>query len=247
MAFSVFAQVLLPILVVVASGYLLQRRLELDLQSVNRLSLYLLSPALIFSSLVQSRIEVTFDRAVLFFVVQAILAQTLAIYIAGAGHGDRRGGLVQLLKMPQIYALLAALAVRFGGLRLDPAGEGILNDVFRGVALVGDAAVPLLLIILGLQLAETGRISEGPKVALATVLRLGLSVPLAVGLSYLLNLEELSTKLAVMLSSMPTAVNVTILAIEFNVRPRFVSSVVVVSTAASVFTLTLILVLLGVG
>jgi predicted permease len=63
-----------------------------------------------------------FDRAVLFFVVQAILAQTLAIYIAGAGHGDRRGGLVQLLKMPQIYAVLAALAVRFGGLRLDPAG-----------------------------------------------------------------------------------------------------------------------------
>lgn len=309
MAFSVFAQVLLPILVVVASGYMLQRRLELDLQSVNRLSLYLLSPALIFSSLVQSRIEVSetlrigafmalfvitigavtwlvafllqldtidraalmlcvmfmnagnyglpaarfafgqegFDRAVLFFVVQAILAQTLAVYIAGAGHGDWRGGLVRLLRMPQIYAVLAALAVRFGGLRLDPAGEGILNDVFRGVALVGDAAVPLLLIILGLQLAETGRISEGPKVALATVLRLGLSVPLAVGLSYLLNLDELSTMLAVMLSSMPTAVNVTILAIEFNVRPRFVSSVVVVSTAASVFTLTLILVLLGVG
>ena len=86
----------------------------------------------------------------------------------------------------------------------------------------------------------------GPKVALATALRLGLSVPLAIGLSYALNLDGLSTKLAIMLSSMPTAVNVTILAIEFNVRPRFVSSVVVVSTAASVFSLTLILVLLGV-
>jgi malate permease and related proteins len=307
-ALTVFAQVLLPILVVVASGYLLQRRLELDLHSVNRLSLYLLSPALIFSALAQSRIEATetiritafmtlfvvaiglvtwlvalvlrldgidraalmlcvmfmnagnyglpaarfafgqegFDRAVLFFVVQAILAQTLAIYIAGAGHGDRLGGLVQLLKMPQVYAVLAVLAVRLGGLRLDPEGEGILNDVFRGVDLVGDAAVPLLLIVLGLQLAETGRISEGPKVALATALRLGLSVPLAIGLSYALNLDGLSTKLAIMLSSMPTAVNVTILAIEFNVRPRFVSSVVVVSTAASVFSLTLILVLLGV-
>ncbi|HEX2181349.1 MAG TPA: AEC family transporter [Rubrobacteraceae bacterium] len=308
MALTVFAQVLLPILVVVASGYLLQRRLELDLQSVNRLSLYLLSPALIFSALAQSRIEATealrigafmtlfvvsiglvtwlvalvlrldgidraalmlcvmfmnagnyglpaarfafgqegFDRAVLFFVVQAILAQTLAIYIAGAGHGDRLGGLVQLLKMPQVYAVLAVLAVRLGGLRLDPEGEGILNDVFRGVDLVGDAAVPLLLIVLGLQLAEAGRISEGPKVALATALRLGLSVPLAIGLSYALNLDGLSTKLAVMLSSMPTAVNVTILAIEFDVRPRFVSSVVIVSTAASVFSLTLILVFLGV-
>jgi predicted permease len=39
---------------------------------------------------------------------------------------------------------------------------------------------------------------------------------------------------------------VGVVGIEFNVRPRFVSSVVVVSTAASVFTLTLILVLLGV-
>jgi malate permease and related proteins len=307
-ALTVFAQVLLPILVVVAAGYLLQRRFELDLRSVNRLSLYLLSPALIFSALAQSRIEATetlrisafmtlfvvaigfitwlvalilrfdsidraalmlcvmfmnagnyglpaaqfafgqegFDRAVLFFVVQAILAQTLAIYIAGAGHGDRLGGLVQLLKMPPVYAVVAALALRLAGIRLDPTGGGILNDLFRGVDLVGDAAVPLFLVVLGLQLAETGRISEGPKVALATVLRLGLSVPLAVGLAYLLNLDGLSTKLAIMLSSMPTAVNVTILAIEFNVRPRFVSSVVVVSTAASVFSLTLILVLLGV-
>ena len=309
MALSVFAQVLLPIVVVVASGYLLQRRLELDLQSVNRLSLYLLSPALIFSSLVQSRIEATetlrigafmtlfvvsigavtwlvalvlrieaidraalmlcvmfmnagnyglpaaqfafgregFDRAVLFFVVQAILAQTLAIYIAGAGHGDRLGGLLRLLRMPQIYAVLAALAVRLGGVRLDPAGEGILNYLFRGVDLVGDAAVPLLLIILGLQLAETGWTGEAPKVALATVLRLGLSVPLALLLAHLLGLNELSTKLAVMLSSMPTAVNMIILAIEFDVRPRFVSSVVVVSTVASMLSMTLILVLLGVG
>ena len=309
MALSVFAQVLLPIVVVVASGYLLQRRLELDLQSVNRLSLYLLSPALIFSSLVQSRIEATetlrigafmtlfvvsigavtwlvalvlrieaidraalmlcvmfmnagnyglpaaqfafgregFDRAVLFFVVQAILAQTLAIYIAGAGHGDRLGGLLRLLRMPQIYAVLAALAVRLGGVRLDPAGEGILNYLFRGVDLVGDAAVPLLLIILGLQLAETGWTGEAPKVALATVLRLGLSVPLALLLAHLVGLNELSTKLAVMLSSMPTAVNMIILAIEFDVRPRFVSSVVVVSTVASMLSMTLILVLLGVG
>jgi hypothetical protein len=33
-AFSVFAQVLLPILVVVGSGYLLQRRVKLEIHSV---------------------------------------------------------------------------------------------------------------------------------------------------------------------------------------------------------------------
>jgi hypothetical protein len=38
--------------------------------------------------------------------------------------------------MPQIYAVLAALAFRLGGVRLDPMGGGILNDVFRGVDLI---------------------------------------------------------------------------------------------------------------
>ena len=145
MAFSVFAQVLLPIMVVVASGYLLQRRLELDLQSVNRLSLYLLSPALIFSSLVQSRIEVT---------------ETL-----------------------RIGAFMTLFVISIGAITW----------------------------------------------FVAIVLRL-----------------EAIDRAAMMLSSMPTAVNVTILAIEFDVRPRFVSSVVAVSTVASVLSLTLILVLLGV-
>ena len=174
------------------SGYLLQRRLELDLQSVNRLSLYLLSPVLIFSSLVQSRIEATetlrigafmrlfvisigavawlvalvlrleaidraalmlcvmfmnagnyglaaaqfafgregFDRAVLFFVVQAILAQTLAIYIVGAGRGDRRGGLFQLLRMPQICAVLAALAVSGEGFDSTPRAKALSTTCF---------------------------------------------------------------------------------------------------------------------
>jgi len=42
-------------------------------------------------------------------------------------------------------------------------------------------------------------------------------------------------------ASMPTAVNVTILATEFNVRPQFVSSVVVVSTIASLLSLIVLL------
>jgi len=40
---------------------------------------------------------------------------------------------------------------------------------------------------------------------------------------------------------MPTAVNVTILASEFNVRPQFVSSVVVVTTLGSLVSLVVLL------
>jgi malate permease and related proteins len=194
MVLVVFAQVLLPILVVVGVAYLLQRQFDLEVQSINRVSIYLLSPALIFTSLVRTSLEAEetlqisafmvlfiltigvlswsvsralgmdtmttsalllcvmfmnagnyglplaqfafgeerLRRAVLFFVVQAILAQTLAVYIAGAGHGSWREGLTRLIHMPQIYAVLAALIVRGYGIQINSSDEGILNDLFRG-------------------------------------------------------------------------------------------------------------------
>jgi predicted permease len=150
------------------------------------------------------------------------------------------------LRMPPLYAVLTALVVRFGGMRSALMGDGILGDLFRGVALVGDATVPILLVILGLQLAEIEGIDQKRLVALAGGLRLVLSVPIALLLAGSLGLDELSTKLAVILASMPTAVNMTIFAIEFDVRPRYVSSVVTTSTVASVVTLTVLLAFVGV-
>jgi malate permease and related proteins len=43
---------------------------------------------------------------------------------------------------------------------------------------------------------------------------------------------------------MPTAVNVIVLALEFDLRPKLVSSIVIVSTALSFVTLTVLLVVL---
>ena len=187
--------------------------------------------------------EEGFERAA-FFAVQAVLEQTLAVHILGAGHGDLRGGFRRLLRMPQLYAILAALAVRLGGAAPTLLDDGVLGNLFSGVSLVSDAAVPILLVVLGLQLAKAEGIREGRWVALATGLRLLVSVPIALVLAGLLGLDDLSADLAVLLASMPTAVNMSILSIEFNVRPRFVGSVVtVVPTAASVLTLTLLLIL----
>jgi predicted permease len=55
-ALEVFVRVLLPIVVVVGAGFLLRRRLGLDVRSVNRVSIYLLSPALIFVALTEARL-----------------------------------------------------------------------------------------------------------------------------------------------------------------------------------------------
>jgi hypothetical protein len=304
---EVFAQVLLPIFVVVGLGYLLRRYVALDVRSVNRMSIYLFSPVLIFTLLTQVRVTPTetlritafmlgfivliglatwlvcrmlgyswahtaslllcvmfmnagnyglpvsrfafgeegFQLAALFFVVQAILAQTLAVYIAAAGgSGGWREGVVRLLRMPPIYAVLAALLIRAVGLELDPEGTRVVDELFRGLDLVAEAGIALLLVILGMQLAESEGVGDRPQVALATGLRLLLSVPLALGLAWLLGLQGLPFKLAVLLTSMPTAVNMIILAVEFDLRPQFVANVVTASTVASMASLTILLAVL---
>jgi hypothetical protein len=76
------------------------------------------------------------------------------------------------------------------------------------------------------------------------IIRLFAAVPLSYGLAYVLGLDPLPTKLAVVLGSMPTAVNVIVLALEFDLRPKLVSSIVIVSTALSFVTLTVLLVVL---
>jgi malate permease and related proteins len=310
MLLEVFAQVMVPILVVVGSGYLLRLTLDLDLRPLSRVSLYLLSPALTFSSLVEAEIaqgqtlriiafsvllvgimaaltlaasgmfgfsretntalmlstmftntgnyglplalfafgQQGFEQAILFFVMQGVMVQTLGIYLAGSGQGGWRDGVATLFKMPQLYAVVAALALRWAGPELVTASENLAGNLFKGVSLMGEAAIPVLLVLLGAELARAEvATGDAAGISVAVVIRLFAAVPISYGLAYALELDPLSTNLAVVLGSMPTAVNVTVLAIEFDLRPKLVSSIVIVSTILSFFTLTILLGALGAG
>src|ERR671916_3072519 len=203
---EVFAQIMVPILVVVGGGYLFRLTVNMDLRPLSRVSLYLLSPALIFSSLVEAEIaggqtlrivafsvllvgimavltlaaggvfgfsretntvlmlstmftntgnyglplalfafgQQGFEGAILFFVMQGILVQTIGIYLASSGHGGWREGAATLLKMPQLYAVGAALALRWAGTAIVTTSENIASNLFRGVSLMGEAAIPIL-------------------------------------------------------------------------------------------------------
>jgi predicted permease len=186
-----------------------------------------------------------FEQAILFFVMQGILVHTLGIYLASSGQSGWRKGAASLLKMPQLYAVGAALALRWIGPEIVTASENIASDLFRGVSLMGDAAIPILLVLLGAELAraeiDTGDVSG---ISVAVVIRLFLAVPISYGLAYVLGLDPLPMRLAMVLGSMPTAVNVIVLALEFDLRPKLVSSIVIVSTVLSFVTLTVLLVVL---
>jgi predicted permease len=129
----------------------------------------------------------------------------------------------------------------------------LLPSLYQAIKLLSQAAVPVFMLVLGMQLGGNGgkdepgaRLPAGAMV-LAGVNRLVLSPLLAWGLVSLVGLEGVTGQATIMEAAMPSAVLMVILAIEFDAQPRFVSAVVVGTTLASMVTLTLLLSLWGVG
>ena len=84
-------------------------------------------------------------------------------------------------------------------------------------------------------------IKEFKMVAVATVLRLWVGLAVALGLLELLQVDTLTRNALLVQAAAPTAVITIVLATEFNSRPALATGAVVISTIASIPTLTLLL------
>jgi predicted permease len=81
----------------------------------------------------------------------------------------------------------------------------------------------------------------------ATVMRLGGGAAAGLLLSPVFGLEGVARQAGTLQSAMPSAVIATILATEYDVEPAFVTSVVLITTLLSPFTLTPLLAMLRAG
>jgi predicted permease len=117
----------------------------------------------------------------------------------------------------------------------------------RPIELLSDAAIPVMMLVLGMQL-ERGAWPERPGlVAAAAGLSLVASPLVALGLVSLLGLHGLARQAALVESAMPSAVITTILALEFDIGPRFVTAAVVATTILSPLTVALLIAFLKGG
>lgn len=196
------------------------------------------------------------DRAVVYAVAHAVLANTVGVYIAARGQaGGVRQALRQVLRIPMAYAVLLALLLRWAGVSFTGTVTwwgteiALLPSIYRAVELLSRAAIPLFLLVLGLQLGnprEAGldqkeeRRIPWPQL-LAGLTRLVLSPTLAWGLVQLLGLTGVAAQATILEAAMPSAVISVILATEFNTKPRFVTQVVMGTTLFSMLTLTALL------
>ena len=117
----------------------------------------------------------------------------------------------------------------------------------RTLELVGQAAIPLSLIALGMGLAEFG-VREGARVSIAIcTVKLALQPLVVYALARLLALPALETQSVVMLASLPVGANVYLMAREFGALQGPVAASLVLSTLLAALTTPIVLVLSGAG
>ena len=172
--------------------------------------------------------------AVVVFVVFNIPLASWAIWVAAGGGASPWRGLKETLRIPILHATVLAFALAGLGWKLP-------GPVMKSLALLGEAAIPLLMVILGMQLERTSVLRAPGSLIAATFLRLAVSPFLAWGLTVALGLSGLEQKVVVLQTSTPAAVLPLLYALRFDCRPDWIASNLLVSTLASGATLAVIL------
>jgi len=172
-------------------------------------------------------------RAVVYYIFSTLAVYTAGVTIASLGKKSIWQALGQVFTVPAVYGLLAA-----AGLRLVNWQLPLMLD--RAITLLSEAALPVMLVLLGLQMAEA---REWPRARLilmgvACFLQLIIAPVVGLTLAYLFGLTGVTRQAAVMEASMPTAVITTILAVEYDLDAAFITGTVILSTVLSPLTLT---------
>lgn len=176
-----------------------------------------------------------FSHAMGFFVVMNVASQTLGRAIA-SGHGGVKG----LWRAPILPA--AALGVLCAWFQWTPP-----DWIMRALTMIGGAAIPAMLIMLGASLATMTPHHLGRSFFLSFV-RIGGGALLGAAIGFLFGLRGLALDVFILQASMPVAVVNYGFAFMWGNEPENVASLIAISTALSVASIPLLLgVLMALG
>ena len=179
--------------------------------------------------------------AVIFFVVSSVLMFTVGVFVASQGKYSLKQSINHIIRLPLIYAILAAAAAKMSGITVP-------QPILQGVGLMGQASIPCMLVVLGIELAHSKfqrtSTEDWGFLSLTSVIKLLLPILVVALISQAIGLTGLARNVALVQASMPTAVFIVILTLKYGGNSRFATNAVVISTLASVATLTLLLAIL---
>ena len=166
--------------------------------------------------------------AVVVFAVMAILSFTLGIWFVSGG-----GSLLRLVQEPLVGATLLGALFLWQGWQTP---EFLTN----ALGLIGDMAIPLMLITLGVAVARLETKAIGRAVALS-VIKLVVCIAAAWTTAKLFGLDQVPAAILIMQVATPVAVTSYLLAEKYGADAQPVAGLVVVSTLLSVIAFPILL------
>jgi len=291
-----FLSVILPIMAVFASGFTLQRIRALDVRSISAVSLYILSPALVFVSLYEAEFnsgyiviivymfvlfyimvglnkllakifhwqpktesaailatgfmnsgnyglpvvlfslgEKAVPYAIFIMVVQALQNNFFGIYYASRSTSGIKRAFKNVMKMPTTYAAVLAFVLHLFHI-------SVPEPIMSTLSMVGDAAIPVMMVMLGIQLGSIMGLKLNWKVVISSVTLKMIAAPIIAYIFVsIVDADPIISAVLIIISAMPTAATTTMYAIEFDTEPDLVSSITFISTVMSIVTLSILL------
>jgi predicted permease len=177
--------------------------------------------------------EAALSRAVIYYVFNSLAVYTLGVAIAASGRRPWREVFWHALFLPTTLAVSVAGLMRWFSL-------AVPQPLDVAIGLLSQSAIPVMLMLLGLQLAGIGSFpwSRLVLIGAAALSQLVLAPLVTLGLAAAMHLSGVAFQAVVIESAMPTAVITTILAVEYDLDMTLVSGSVVLSTLLSPLTLT---------
>ncbi len=173
--------------------------------------------------------EAALSSAVLLFVVSACLHISIGLAVLSKG-----GSLKQIFTAPVFIAAAAAMC-------LNLSGTSVWGPLYEATKLLGQAAVPVMLLSLGSQM--TNMKMAGLKVGLISTAQSLLTGAIAFScIYYFIPLPPMQLKMMVLFTMLPPAVMNYLFAERYKIEATNVASMVLFGNFLSIFTLPLLLV-----
>jgi malate permease and related proteins len=175
------------------------------------------------------------QNATLFYIPVTLLSFSVGIMILS--RRNWKDGLLETAKVPAIYGAVLGLAVNLLHIKVP-------DLVLQPLTVIGSIVIPLTLLVLGYRLSSV-KITDAPATALASAIRVGGGLGFGLLSVTLLGLTGVPRSVVILDAAMPSAANTSILAMKYGNEAELVSSVVFVTTVASLLIIPLLLYILG--
>ncbi len=169
---------------------------------------------------------------VIVLIIQNTTTNTLGVFNANHSSGKFGEALKKALKMPALYFVICAFLLKYIPYDITQL------PIWPAMSYVKNGLISLALLTLGIQLSQTKLELKNMDVYLSVLMRLIGGPVIAFLLVTLFGIKGIMAQVLIISSSVPTAVNTALIAVEFKNKPDFASQAVMVSTILSAVTLT---------